>query len=583
MIKVLGVAVAILLATYFLPNQQPIEIAEAATTPTIPSTSYGLTYYVRTDGGTPAQCDGKTNAAQAGASGTNCAWAHIGYALPANGTARIAGGDRLIIANGSYMIGYGMPGTTGCATAYPYDCHLITIPSGPSSSQPTRIVGIEYATGCKNKPQLWGTERVSSILDMQNASNIEVQCLEMTDHSHCNGMGSGYTDSTLTCRNSGGYPNGTYGDNGILAYNSSNVLLKNLNIHGMAYYGMLASKLTNWTISDVRLALNGAAGWGGTFPGQTDQSMAGTITLSNVIVEWNGCSDNYPYSDTPYACADQNGAGYGDGVGLDATAGNFVITDSVFRYNIQDGLDMLYHGLGGTVTVNRIWAEGNIGNQVKIAGAVVMTNSVAIGNCNYIVTKINIPYTAPSSGLSPCRANGGTVAIALVDSSSGTNLGTTGYIVNNTITGGGDVMILGATASQFVTTHPNLYITNNIMLGDGLNVSTNSGGSDTGAYYDATVDLPTLSINVFASNNIINSTRSGNGCLSGASNICSPGTYPSASILNNTNPANFDPRLKTGSAAINAGTTGTNVPSTDYYRVSRPKGVAIDIGAVEKR
>jgi hypothetical protein len=578
MIKALGIAAAILLATYFLPNK-PIEVAEAATTPTIPATSYGLTYYVRTDGGTPAQCDGKTNAALVGASGTNCAWAHISYALPSGGTARIAGGDRLIIANGSYMVGYGMPGTTGCATAYPYDCKLLPVPSGPSASQPTRIVGIEYATGCKNKPQLWGTERVSTVLDLTNSNNVEIQCVEITDHSNCNGWGTGYTNPSLNCRSTGGYPNGTYGDVGIVAANSSSVLLQNLNIHGMAYYGINAAGLTDWTMNFVRLALNGGGGWGGTYGAYTN--MYGTTTMSNMIVEWNGCSDNYPYSDTPYACADQNGAGYGDGIGLDRTGGNFVITDSVFRYNIQDGLDMLYHTDGGSVIINRVWAEGNVGNQIKTAGAIVITNSVILGNCNYISTKFSIPYTAPSVGISACRAAGDVLAVALIDRSSGTNVGTTGYIVNNTITGGGNVMILAGTTFA-VTTNPVLYIKNNIMLGDGLNASAVYPG-DTAVYYDATVDIPTLPITLTAQNNVINTTRTSSSCLTGASNICSPGTYPSTSIVNNTNSANFDPRLKTGSVAINAGTTGTNVPSTDYYRVSRPQGAAIDVGAVEKR
>ena len=593
MIKFVGIALAIFLATYFLPNQQPIEVAEAATTPTIPATSYGLTYYVRTDGGTPAQCDGKTNAALAGASGTNCAWAHISYALPSGGTARIAGGDRLIIANGSYMVGYGMPGTSACSTFYPYDCKLLPVPSGPSSSQPTRIVGIEYATGCKKKPELWGTERVSSILDLNGSNNVEIQCLEITDHSHCNIAGS-YSDTSITCRNSpngyGLYPNGTYADNGIVAANSSNVLLQNLNIHGIGSYGINAAGLTDWTMNYVRLALNGSAGWGGTYGAYT--RLYGTITLSNMIVEWNGCSDNYPYSDTPYACADQNGGGYGDGIGLDNTGGNIIITDSIFRYNVQDGLDMLYHNLGGTMTLNRVWAEGNQGNQIKInGGTVVVTNSVIVGNCNYITTKISIPYVSPSGGMVACRAGGDVVAIALIDCSgatgqscaAGPNVGTTGYIINNTITGGGNVMILAATGATFtVTTNPVLYVKNNIMLGDGLNTSAMYPG-DTAAYYDATQDVPTLPITLIAQNNLVNTTRTSSPCLTGASNICNPSTYPSTSIVNNTNPANFDPRLKTGSVVINAGTTGTNVPTTDYYRLSRPQGAAIDIGAVEKR
>ena len=546
----------------------------------IPSSDHGTTYYVRVDGGDPTQCNGKANAPLNGSSANNCAWAHIGYALPANGTARIAGGDRLVVANGSYMIGYGMPGTTGCATAYPNDCKLLPVPSGPSSSLPTRIVGIEYETGCKNKPQLWGTERVTSILDLNNANNIEIQCLEITDHSNCNYAGT-YSDPSLTCRNSpsgyGAYPNGTYGDSGIVASNSRNVLLQNLDIHGMAAYGINAAGLTDWTMNYVRLALNGLGGWGGTY--KTYTNMYGTTTLSNMIVEWNGCSDNYPYSDTPYACADQNGGGYGDGIGLDRTGGNFVITDSIFRYNIQDGLDVLYHSEGGSLVVNRVRAEGNVGNQIKIAGNSVVTNSVIIGNCNYISTKIAIPHTSPATGIVACRAGGDTLGIALIDRSSGMNLGATGYIVNNTITGGGNVMILGATVFP-VTTNPVLYVSNNILLGDGPNASAVYPG-DSAAYYDATIDLPTLPIILTAQNNIINSTRTSSRCLTGPSNICNPNVYPSTSIVVGANPGNFDPRLKTGSIAIGAGIKSTNSPIDDYFKLTRTQGNLIDIGAVK--
>jgi hypothetical protein len=485
-----------------------------------PSSEHGTTYYVRVDGGDPTQCNGKTNAPLDGSSANNCAWAHIGYALPANGKARIEGGDRLIIANGNYMVGYGMPGTTGCSTDYPYDCKLLPVPSGPSASLPTRIVGSEYETGCKNKPQLWGTERVTSVLDLNDSSNVEIQCLEITDHSHCNAAGT-YTDPSLNCRNSpsgyGLYPNGAYGDNGIIASNSKNILLQNLDIHGMAAYGINAAGLTDWTMNYVRLALNGLGGWGGTYKSFTQ--MYGTTTMSNMVVEWNGCSDNYPYSDTPYACADQNGGGYGDGIGLDRTGGNFVITDSIFRYNIQDGLDVLYHSEGGTLVVNRVWAEGNVGNQIKIAGNSVVTNSVIIGNCNYISTKAVIPHKSPATGIVACRAGGDTLGIALIDRSSGTNLGATGYIINNTITGGGNVMILGATVFP-VTTNPKLYVSNNILLGDGSNTSAVYPG-DTAAYYDATIDLPTRPIILSAQNNIVNTTRTSSNCL----------TYSLASLI----------------------------------------------------
>jgi hypothetical protein len=546
----------------------------------IPSSDHGTTFYVRVDGGDPTQCNGKTNAPLNGSSMNNCAWAHIGYALPANGTSRIAGGDRLVIANGSYMVGYGMPGSTGCSTAYPYDCKLLPVPSGPSPSLPTRIVGIEYETGCKNKPQLWGTERVTSVLDLNNANNIEIQCLEITDHSNCNSAGT-YSDPSLTCRNSpngyGVYPNGTYGDNGIVASNSRNVLLQNLDIHGMAAYGINAAGLTDWTMNYVRLALNGLGGWGGTY--KTYTNMYGTTTLSNMIVEWNGCSDNYPHSDTPYACADQNGGGYGDGIGLDRTGGNFVITDSVFRYNIQDGLDVLYHSEGGTLVVNRVRAEGNVGNQIKIAGNSVVMNSVIVGNCNHISTKTAIPHTSPATGIVACRAGGDTLGIALIDRSSGSNVGATGYIVNNTITGGGNVMILGATVFP-VTTNPVLYVSNNIMLGDGPNASAVYPG-DSAAYYDATIDLPTLPIILNAQNNIINSTRTSSRCLAGPSNICNSSAYPSTSVVADANPESFNPRLKAGSIAIKAGVKSAASPIDDYFKLTRPQGNSVDIGAVK--
>jgi hypothetical protein len=557
-----------------------VDSTKVATTPkliNIPPKDYGTTYYVRTDGGDSTKCNGKFNIALTDASGMNCAWSHISYALPSGGAARISGGDTLVIGNGTYMIGYGMPGTNGCSTSYPYDCKLLSIPSGVSPTQPTRIVGSEFANGCKTKPQLWGTERVSSILDLNNSNNVEIQCLEITDHSNCNGWGAAYSDPTLYCRNTANYPNGTYGDVGIVASNSSNVLLQNLDIHGMAYYGVNAAGLTNWTMNYVRLALNGGGGWGGTYGSFTQ--MYGTTTMSNMIVEWNGCSDNYPYSDTPYACADQNGAGYGDGIGLDRTGGDFIITDSIFRNNIQDGLDMLYHTEGGSVIINRVWAEGNMGNQLKVGGAVILTNSIAVGNCSFIAKKANIPHPSPSTGLMPCRAVGDTIALALIDRSSGTNKGTTGYLVNNTITGGGNVMVVAGTTFG-TTTNPSLYMINNIMLGNDQNSSYAYPG-DTAAYYDATTDIPTLPIILTALNNIVNTTRTSSSCLPGQSNICKPGIYPSTSIVSNPNPNSFDPRLKPGSIAVNSGITGVNVPPGDFLNISRPQGPSIDIGALE--
>ena len=74
------------------------------------------TYYVRPDGGSPAQCTGLANAPYTGAS-QDCAWDHPFRALPPEGTPRIAGGDTLVIAAGEYMMGYGAPGAEGRGVA----------------------------------------------------------------------------------------------------------------------------------------------------------------------------------------------------------------------------------------------------------------------------------------------------------------------------------------------------------------------------------------------------------------------------------------------------------------------------------
>src|SRR4051812_16059647 len=134
-----------------------------------PFATAATTYYIRTDGGSFSQCTGKVDAKYPG-SGTNqaCAWHHPFDALPPTNSnelptfaARIAGGDTVIIEPGSYEMGLNAPGarTTypGCNPAFSYDCHMQSIPSG-TASQPTRILGQGWNTGCAAKPQLWGSE-----------------------------------------------------------------------------------------------------------------------------------------------------------------------------------------------------------------------------------------------------------------------------------------------------------------------------------------------------------------------------------------------------------------------------------------
>jgi len=253
-------------------------------------TIQGMTYYVRMEGGDATQCTGLVDAPYPG-SGANqpCAWNHPFQALPPHGTPRIAGGDTLVIGAGNYRMGYGAPGAEACDAEGSFDCVMPSIPGGPSPLSPTRILGLGWESGCANPPQLWGAERADYILNLTDASNIEIGCIEITDHSGCIEFHSG----SLTCERDVS-PYGDWAGYGLYAEDSSNVYLHNLNIHGLAHGGALAGRLTNWTVENVRIAANGWVGWDGDLWDEDGDSNAGEIIFRRVTVEWNGCGETYP-------------------------------------------------------------------------------------------------------------------------------------------------------------------------------------------------------------------------------------------------------------------------------------------------
>ena len=187
----------------------------------------GTTLYVRPDGGTAEQCSGMADAPYPG-SGTDqgCAWNHPFQALPPGGTPRILGGDTLIIGAGSYMLGYGAPGAENCEYEGSYDCSMPPIPSGPDAAHPTRILGEGWDKGCLVPPELWGSGRPFHMIDMTGSSNVEIACMEITDHSSCiedhlfTTGGSPYTCQRDTP------PYGDWAAVGLYAEDSANVLIE---------------------------------------------------------------------------------------------------------------------------------------------------------------------------------------------------------------------------------------------------------------------------------------------------------------------------------------------------------------------
>ncbi len=366
------------------------------------------TYYVRSAGGTSDQCTGTTDADYSGTGlAQACAFNHPSWAIGAGGTAKMVGGDTLIISNNtSYMIGYGMPNCVGCSLSFPYASILNNPPSGPDPQHMTKIYGSAYNTGCATKTELWGTNSVYQIFDLTGKSNIDMRCLEITDHSNCGfRMGGNPCSETYN-----GSSPGTYGRDGIRAVGGNNFYFENLDVHGMSGNGLHIGGINGITMRHVDLTGDHLANWDGDVgeSGNTS-SFAGNVVLDHMRVRFSGCREAYPrsgsFTTADYTdCTVKADNGYGDGSGFYVTGGNWIVTNSEWSHNSSDGLDLLYKLDSTDLSVDKCLFEGNAGNQLKFtAKNVNVTNSVFVANCTYF-TDTGKAYN--NSTFETCRANG---------------------------------------------------------------------------------------------------------------------------------------------------------------------------------
>ena len=502
------------------------------------------TYYIRTDGGDAAQCTGTSDAAYPGSgTGQACAWKHPFLAFPPAATPRVAGGDTVYIKPGSYMMGLGAPGATPtvCHQSWSWDCYMSPVPSGPSASQPTRIIGVGTPA-----PELWGTERASLVFNLQGSSHVEVSNLEITDHEscvdqHCHG---GVCKGEVLKCNRDAAPWGKWAGTGISARDSVNVKLTDINVHGMANRGVFAGRLTDWTMTRLKIRGNGWAGWDGDLNG-AESGNNGQIVFRELELSWNGCVERWP-SGEPAGCWGQTAGGYGDGLGTGATAGHWLIEDSLIHHNTSDGLDLLYMREGGSVTIRRTWAEGNAGNQLKTKGNARLENNVVVGNCSYFSGHANM-FDGDS-----CRALGNALSIGFHPTSRVD-------VVNNTITSEGDCLVLsggGGTSAQ-------LNLVGNVMVGQ---TDWRQPWEKSCAHYS-----DNGSEKVSWTRNAVSDVKNGS---------CPTGSLCGAPMLANASLSGFDPKLLAGSPLIDAG-DAVLAPRDDHFRAARPSGAAPDIGAVE--
>ena len=362
------------------------------------------TYYVRPDGGDAAQCDGLHDAPYASAAHRACAWNHPFAALPPGGPARIAGGDTLLIGAGSYRMGAGAPDTGAlekCRADWPWDCHAVAIPAGASADRPTRILGAGFDSGCHAPPQLWGTQRASRVLDLAGSDNVEIACLEITDHSSCIEFHNA-AEQTVRCERDHG-PYGDWAAVGIDAAHAVHVRLADLNIHGLAHDGVRAGGLRDWTIERVRIVGNGWSGWNGDIG--AGSSNRGELVFRDVEIAWNGCGERYP-GGARFGCWGQQGGGYGDGLGTGESSGHWLFERVHVHHNSQDGIDLLHADASATLVLRDSVVEDNAGNQVKASCAARIERSTVLGRCSAL-------GSAGLDAADRCRAFGNSISLHL--------------------------------------------------------------------------------------------------------------------------------------------------------------------------
>jgi hypothetical protein len=460
------------------------------------------TYYIRTDGGDSTHCSGLVDAPYSGnVFNRACAFHHPFDVLPPNldgndtkNKPLMQGGDTLIIGPGSYQMGlpYGAGIYESCKTSWPYDCHMQPVPSG-NVAQPTRIMGAGYAN-CPSgiaAPTFWGSGGAGSVLNLTGSNNVFIECLEVTDHSACI---QNHPNAAIKCQAGGAWASNGITDTDGRASNipSTNVTLQDLNIHGLAHYGVLAGNISGWTVKNVKLNANGFGGW------STDLSPAysvstGQNTFTTVEIAWNGCTENYPTT-AIWGCWGQQSGGYGDGFGSSSSSdkGTWLFQSLQVHDNTQDGLDFLHADPSAVITFDHVNAYRNAGNQIKGNGNVSITNSVVSAYCSVFAGLGDMVGNNGAGGATSgdlCRALGDAVVVGMVKNGSTT-------IANNTIISQGNCLITVPDSGVGDSTSK-LNVSQNILIGLPVWVDGNQTPPPQSClYYWNSANVPSFSGNV---------------------------------------------------------------------------------------
>jgi len=397
-------------------------------------------WYVRPNGGTRSQCTGRADADyQAGSGVQACAFNDFRLLYDDHTSSPltwvIAAGDAVVVRGGPWRVGFdqGASATDAwCVGQGGADaCTPPPIPSG-TAAQHTRILGENYAScaAASARTQLHGGYGIHHVLSLAGSAYVDVQCLELTDHSPCSLIG---TPLVSPC--SAGYPYDDFAQSGLeTSVGTHDVTLEDLDIHGFPFFGILGHLGGVVTATRVRSAYNGADGWslddGTAGPGNTPDA---AINASYLTLEWNGCNEQYPIVSTNPAVSCYDGASGGDGEGLDTANPDYLsfsCDHCVARYNTKSGIDTGHVGVGtNTLKITNSTFVGNMATPLTSGPnetTVILENNLVLANCARMAQAIpGTPSTFNQYLTQWCRSKV-TWSFSFLD-------GSTARIANNTV------------------------------------------------------------------------------------------------------------------------------------------------------
>jgi hypothetical protein len=550
------------------------------------------TWYVRTDGGSrysakvpTGQCDGKSDVPYRAGDNRHCAFNDYRYLWDdhsyGNSAWVIAGGDTVILRRGPWRVGFDSPSSVvWCFGGQgPYACSNPTIPAG-SATRHTRILGENYAN-CSTGPntnhsaltQIFGGFGVTYALNLSGAQNVDVQCLEITEHNgkcvlhgspaypkYCNNSGPGMDD---------------YDANGIsMDDKTANVLLQDVWVHGHTASGIHGPIGGAIALNRVNVSFNGFAGWNFDNGSNTPDAPGSSINASYVTMIGNGCNEEYPivHAFPALSCYDLSSGGFGDSwSGQDTTLASFTCDHCLQAYNTKDGF-IGPHTQLTKLTITNSMSYGNMGQQWKWGATpnstTVFENNLTIGNCR----RMSAPLPGAPSNYNQhlslyCRAAGDIFSFYGAANS-------TVLFTHNTTVGYSATMYDLNCQTKGACKSTKYIFRNNIMLGF-INPKYDPTNSNVpGLYY-----LSDSSDSVTTEHNVYFDMRI-RGCLFSSDTCADPllVNEPPKTLREESDLDSFNFHPRKGSPAIEAGTPVSGV-MVDYYNVKRLSHPTI--GAVE--